>query len=150
MYGDGVLAIIEIYIRQYLFCTWGHKNEITDCYSCWGCHWKKKLYLFFFTTQRTLQFSAAGGRKNNKFLEEVMDFHPLIQHGPHRKKKCAQQFLYCVFIAAVTFLPSRCPATIVRYTYSHTDWWEGIMKYDVETLKCHDVHTKFHKDWLRK
>jgi hypothetical protein len=44
----------------------------------------------------------------------------------------------CVFVTAVTFLPSRCLATIRGfyrteplpsndrgYTYRHTDWWEG-------------------------
>jgi hypothetical protein len=33
-----------------------------------------------------------------------------------------------VFAAAVMILPSRCLATITRYTYRHTDWWVGFMK----------------------
>jgi hypothetical protein len=38
----------------------------------------------------------------------------------------------CVFVAAVTFLPSRCLVTIQVYMYRHTDWREGLMKYAVE------------------
>jgi hypothetical protein len=38
----------------------------------------------------------------------------------------------CVFVAAVMFLPNRCLATIGEYTYKHTDWREGFMKYAVE------------------
>jgi hypothetical protein len=37
-----------------------------------------------------------------------------------------------VFLAAVTFLQSRCLATIGGYTYRHTDWWEWFMKYAVQ------------------
>jgi hypothetical protein len=37
-----------------------------------------------------------------------------------------------VFIAAVTFLPSRCLATIRGYTNRHTEYWEGFMNHDVE------------------
>jgi hypothetical protein len=35
-----------------------------------------------------------------------------------------------VFVAAVTFLPSHCLATIWD-TYIHTDWWKGFMEYAV-------------------
>jgi hypothetical protein len=38
----------------------------------------------------------------------------------------------CVFVAAVTSLPSRYLATIGGYTYRHTDWLEGFIKYAVE------------------
>jgi hypothetical protein len=38
----------------------------------------------------------------------------------------------CVFVAAVTFLLSRCLATIWGYTCRHTSVWEGFMKYAVE------------------
>jgi hypothetical protein len=61
----------------------------------------------------------------------------LIRHGPHWKRR-VQQFFYCcvcVFVTPVTFLPSRCLATLgaiftepSRYlatiggnTYTHTD-----------------------------
>jgi hypothetical protein len=55
-----------------------------------------------------------------------------------------------VFVAAASFLPSRCLATIGRHTYSHTGSYEGFMKYAAEMgLRCHDINTEFHKDWLR-
>jgi hypothetical protein len=38
----------------------------------------------------------------------------------------------CVFVAAVTILLSHRLATIWRYTYKHTDRWEGFMKYPAE------------------
>jgi hypothetical protein len=37
-----------------------------------------------------------------------------------------------VFVATVTFLPNSCLATIRGYTYRHTDWWEGFIKYGAE------------------
>jgi hypothetical protein len=37
----------------------------------------------------------------------------------------------CAFVAAVTFLKSRCLSTI-EDTHIDTDWWEGFMKYAVE------------------
>jgi hypothetical protein len=33
------------------------------------------------------------------------------------------------FVAAETVLQSRCLEMIGRYTYRHTDWWEGFMNY---------------------
>jgi hypothetical protein len=52
-----------------------------------------------------------------------------------------------------TFLdvtPSRYLATIEEYTYRHTDWWKGFMKYAAEmgSGTMHDIYTKFHKDWF--
>jgi hypothetical protein len=55
----------------------------------------------------------------------------------------------CVFVAVVTFSLSRCLATVGRYTYRHR-LIRGIYKvrgWDV--LKCHDIHTKSNKDWVR-
>jgi hypothetical protein len=37
-----------------------------------------------------------------------------------------------VFVAAGMCLPSRCLRAMWVYTYRHTDWWEGFMKYVVE------------------
>jgi hypothetical protein len=56
----------------------------------------------------------------------------------------------CVFVAAVTFLQSRCLATIGEYTYRHTDRWKVFMKYSVEIGSGAMIYigTKFHKDWF--
>jgi hypothetical protein len=35
----------------------------------------------------------------------------------------------CVFVVAVTFLPSRCLAMLGTYTLIHTDYRNGFMKY---------------------
>jgi hypothetical protein len=41
----------------------------------------------------------------------------------------------CVFVAAVTFLPSRCLAN--RGGHTDTDWWEGFMQYAFwDGLRC--------------
>jgi hypothetical protein len=48
------------------------------------------------------------------FLEEVVVFFPLIQHGPNRKQRLQQ-------LAAGTCLPSRCLATIGGFTSRPTD-----------------------------
>jgi hypothetical protein len=78
--------------------------------------------------------------------------------GIHRCT-CPTILLLCVLVAARTCLPSCSCQWKEGYTLSskvrmdtHTDtqtngrdlWichWDG--------LKCHDIHTKFHKDWLR-
>jgi hypothetical protein len=57
---------------------------------------------------------------NEKFWAEIIAFFPSIRHGPQRKH--VRKFLYyCVFVAAETFLPSRCLAMIRGYTCRHTD-----------------------------
>jgi hypothetical protein len=38
----------------------------------------------------------------------------------------------CLFVAAVTLLPSRCLAMIGGCTYIHTGRWEGFMNYAFE------------------
>jgi hypothetical protein len=48
----------------------------------------------------------------------------------------------CVFIAAITFLPSRCVATIGD---TQTDGRD----YDVRRYDGFRYHTKFRKDWIR-
>jgi hypothetical protein len=63
----------------------------------------------------------------------------LICYGPHRKWH-VQQFFYCCSIVLIEllpsndtgFLPNHCPTTIGAYTYRHTDWWEGFLKYAIE------------------
>jgi hypothetical protein len=49
-----------------------------------------------------------------------------------------------VFDPAVTFLPSRCLAT---YTYTQIGDIYEVHRSD--GTRCHDIHTKFHKDWFR-
>jgi hypothetical protein len=54
-----------------------------------------------------------------------------------------------VFVAAVTFLPSRCLTTIggvYIQTYRLMGGIYEIRRWD--GLRCHDINTKFHKDWF--
>jgi hypothetical protein len=62
-----------------------------------------------------------------KFWEELVACFILIRHGSYRE--C---FLQQFFASAGTSLPSSYLATIEGYTETHTDWWEGFMKYVVE------------------
>jgi hypothetical protein len=57
----------------------------------------------------------------------------------------------CVFVTSVTFLPSRCLATIGRYTYRHIILMGEIFL--IRPLRwggCRDIRTKVHKDWFRR
>jgi hypothetical protein len=76
-------------------------------------------------------------KKKQEVLGRTNRLLSLIRHGPRWTER-VQYFFYCVvFFTAVTFLPSRCLATIrgfLRnrclatiggYTYRHTDWYEG-------------------------
>jgi hypothetical protein len=47
----------------------------------------------------------------------------------------------CVFVAAVTFLPSRCLTMIRGYTYRHTDWWKGFMRCAIEMGSVAMIYT---------
>jgi hypothetical protein len=64
--------------------------------------------------------------KNKKFREELSAYFPRYDTG-HIENDASNNssIVACVFVTAITFVPSRCLATIARYTYRHTDWWEG-------------------------
>jgi hypothetical protein len=81
-------------------------------------------------------------------IQEVLGrtaYFPLIRHGPHTKRSV--QFLYCVGI--------RCRGNVFTEPLPSSDTHRhrlvgGI--YEVhrwDGLRCHDIHTKFHKDWFR-
>jgi hypothetical protein len=85
-------------------------------------------------------FLTRSSEKNHLLL-------PLIRHGPHWKRRVQQFFCFCVCIhyrgnvstkplssndRGIFTEPSRYLATIVGYTYRHTDWWEGFFNKAVE------------------
>jgi hypothetical protein len=96
------------------------------------------------------------------FWEELIAYFPWYDTG-HIEKDTTNNYaiVACVFVSAVTFLPSRCLAkiggflpsrslTTRGYTYRRTDWWEGFSKLGRwDTLRCRDIRTKFHKDCFR-
>jgi hypothetical protein len=49
---------------------------------------------------------------NKKFWEELIVCSPLIRHGPNNDVSNNSSIVACVFVAAVTFLPSRYLATM--------------------------------------
>jgi hypothetical protein len=93
---------------------------------------------------------------NNVLWEELIAHFPLILQGPQRK----QAFQQCL-VAAGTCLRSRCIATLGK-----TDPYAPLIRhgphrkprvrlmgriYEVRRsyrLRCHDIYTKFHKDWF--
>jgi hypothetical protein len=88
-----------------------------------------------------------------RFWEEIITYFPRydtnrIENDPSNNS-C---IVSCVFVTAVTFLPSRCLAmisgilpsrclaTIGGYTHRRTDWWEGFMKYAVQMASGDKIH----------
>jgi hypothetical protein len=65
-----------------------------------------------------------------------------------------QQFLYCCVYSLSWERVYRAVAYQRKegYTYRKTDWWGEGGIYEVrrwDGLRCHGIHTKFHKDWFR-
>jgi hypothetical protein len=83
--------------------------------------------------------------QNDKFSEELIAYVPLIRHRSQRIR-CLEQF----FVAAGTSLPSRCLATMggIRIQiHGLMGWIYEVRRWD--GLRCHVIHTKFHKQWFR-
>jgi hypothetical protein len=65
---------------------------------------------------------SAWNINNNKFWDELIACFPCYNTGRiENDASNNSSIVACVFVTAVTFLPSRCLATIRRYTYRHTD-----------------------------
>jgi hypothetical protein len=105
-------------------------------------------------TDRRSQRDSLTHKYNKKFWEEIIAYVPWYDTG-HIENDSSNNYsvVACVFVNAVTFLPSRCLATIEgflpnrcletigellpsrylaaigRYTYRHRDWWEGFLAY---------------------
>jgi hypothetical protein len=88
-------------------------------------------------------------RRNQKFQEELIAYFPLIRHRSNRKLRVQQFFCFCLFVAAVTFLPTL-PSNdrgIHIQTYRLMGGIYEACRWD--ELRCHDIHNKFHKNWLK-
>jgi hypothetical protein len=68
---------------------------------------------------------------NKKFLKELIAYY-LWYYTDRRENDAPNN---SSTIACVTFLSSRCLATIVGYIYRHTYWWKGFMKYSVRWVQ---------------
>jgi hypothetical protein len=71
--------------------------------------------------------STGGTEENNKkFWEELIAYFPWYNMDYIENDVSNNSYIVaCVFITVVTFLLSRCLATLGGYTYRHTEWWEG-------------------------
>jgi hypothetical protein len=110
-----------------------------------ACHYSKKVHRTFSIWEGPLLLS------NNKH-EVLGRTNRLLSFDmwTTQKMMCPTiLLLLCVFVAMATFLLSPCLAKVEGYTYRHTDWWQGFMKYAAE-LRCHNIiHTKFYKHVFR-
>jgi hypothetical protein len=65
--------------------------------------------------------------KNKKFWKELIACFPWYDTGRiGNDVSNNSSIVACVFVTEATFIPSRCLATIVGYTYRRTDWLEGL------------------------
>jgi hypothetical protein len=89
--------------------------------------------------------------KSKTFWEELIAYFPFVWHGPHRKRRV--QFFYCCVCircrgnSFTELLPSN---DLGGYTYRHTDWWEGFMKYTFEMGSGAMIYIpSFIRNWFR-
>jgi hypothetical protein len=106
--------------------------------------WKKIKHMFY--TQHT--FSAHLTAFD---VEELIAYFPLIGQGSHRKRR-VQQFFYCCLCVSWrnTSFTEPLPSNNWGIHIQTHRWMRGI--YELrrwDGLSCHDIHTKFHKDWFR-
>jgi hypothetical protein len=81
------------------------------------------------------RFTVLGIIQNNKSWEELIAYFPWYDTDSIEKYSSKNSsILAYAFVAAVTFLPSCCLATIGGYR--HADWWVGFMKYVIEMGSC--------------
>jgi hypothetical protein len=72
-------------------------------------------------------------RKNNYFSEE------LIAYFPYRNRRVQQLFYFCVCIV--------CRVSVFTETLPNHNWRIHIDKQS-DGSRCHNIYSKFHKDWF--
>jgi hypothetical protein len=93
---------------------------------------KANVGIIFWNRPKVLRILSRFGMRSHYVISyrkyktttfwELIPYFPLIRHGSHRKWRANSSFIVlCVFVAAVTCLPSRCLATIGGYTDTQTD-----------------------------
>jgi hypothetical protein len=87
--------------------------------------------------------------QKKKSREELTTYFPLIQHGPHRKRR-VQQFFYCCLCIHChgNIFTEPLFKKIKGYT-KDTQLMGGIQEVRRwDGLRCHDIHNNFHKIYL--
>jgi hypothetical protein len=82
-----------------------------------------------------------------QFLERTNRLYSLIVKGPH-KKQLVQQLLYCCVSIRCHSKDFTQPLSSSGKEYIQSN----IGIYEIhcrDVLRCHDMHTKFHKDWFK-
>jgi hypothetical protein len=76
---------------------------------------------------------------------------PLMWYGPHRKW-CTQQFFYCCICCHGNLFLEPLPSNGKGKgdtNKPHRLMEEIYEAFCRDQFRCHDIHTKFHKDWFR-
>jgi hypothetical protein len=93
--------------------------------------------------------------RGNVFIEplpniDIPTYCPLIRYGPHRKRRVQQFFYCCVYSLLRNVFAEPLPSNGVEIQLqTHILMGET---YEIRRwggLRCHDLHTKFYKDWFR-
>jgi hypothetical protein len=111
-----------------------------------GLRRKRRLQQFFVAAETYLPscyLATIGGYRDRFTDTRVQQFfyccvYPLLRERVHGA--VSQQWKECYT------LPSLCLAT-TRGIHIQTHRLMGVRRWD--GLRCHDIHTKFHKDWFR-
>jgi hypothetical protein len=107
-------------------------------------HRKRRFQKFFVSAGTCLSsrcLAAIGG------YTDITTDSPLIWQGPHGKWRVQQFFCCCVYpLPQECFFRSCCLATIHIQTCTLMGVICEVSRWD--ELRCHDIHTKFHKDWF--
>jgi hypothetical protein len=127
--------------------SWNNVNvSMIYCIFIWKLKlWTKQLKLLDHITEKYVNLFL-WYLKQEVLWRTTAYFH-LVRHRKHSKQR-VQQFFYCCMCIGSSgkVLPSLCLPRIGDI--SHADWWEGFMKYAVETGSG-PLHTKFYKDCFR-
>jgi hypothetical protein len=87
--------------------------------------------------------------KEQKFWEELIAYFRWYDKDRTKDDASNNYFIVaCVFVAVVTFFPSRCLVTVGGYTYRQRFMWGTYEVRRWDGLRRHDIHTKFHNVWF--
>jgi hypothetical protein len=91
-------------------------------------------------------------KRKRSFVEELITCFPLIRHWPYGRKWPVRRYFYCCVCI-------RCSRIVFTKPLPNNGSGANIQKhrlmrriYDVrrwDGLRCHNIHTKFNKDWFR-
>jgi hypothetical protein len=108
-----------------------------------GPHRKRRFQQFFMAAGTCLPSRCLA--TIGEYTVRPTDF-PLIRHGPYRTRCLQQYFYFCLYSVSAVPLPSNYKGIHIQ-THRPMGGIYEVRRWD--GLRCHDLHTKFHKDWVR-